>query len=147
MWLFISQCLSDFFFFLLPKVELHVCVVYLVRITKSEYSCSFCTNAVVFACKAMDIELLFSHFYCTCVNSTTLFSYLFLKQKRHFSIKLLKINWLLCHYSLHTVNYKLHNGTSHHLCWQISECSEFDGFKNIPNVPGYSSGRNVFKLF
>lgn len=52
------------FFFGLPNVELHVCVVYLLRISKSEYSC-FLSMQLGFGCKTMDIELLFSCFNCT----------------------------------------------------------------------------------
>lgn len=74
------------YFVLVPMVELHVCVVYLLR--KSEYNC-FLLMQFGFGCKT---ELLFSRFNCTfCEFHTPLFSYLFLNQKRHFSIKLLKM--------------------------------------------------------
>lgn len=88
-----------FYFVLLPAVELHVCVVYLLR--KSEYSCCFLSMQFGFGCKTMDIELLFSCFNCTfCEFHTALFSYLFLNQKRHFSIKLLKIYpCVWCHWA------------------------------------------------
>lgn len=77
------------FCFVTKKVKMHDCVVYLLR---SEYSCCFLSKQFGFGGKTIDVGLLFSCFNCTiCELHTALLSYLFLKRKRHFSIKLLKM--------------------------------------------------------
>lgn len=57
----------------------------------SEYTCSP-SMQLELSCQILDIPLLFPWFNCTsCEFHAALFSYLFLKQMRHFSIKLLKM--------------------------------------------------------
>merc|ERR1712131_87503 len=80
---------------ILPKVELHVCGVYLVLFFNQNI---VVVIVVLSLCNAVGIVFARLWIWYCCfmlklqrVNSPALFSYLFLKQKRHFSIKLLKI--------------------------------------------------------
>ena len=76
----------------------------------------------------MDMGLLLG-FELQIVNPTALFSYLFLKQKRHFSIKLLKINGLMYHYPLPT-------GTINHTVEQdVTPVDRFLNALNFTDIP------------